>query len=290
MRSDGQPRSRLRASALMVRGLPGSMRRHPMATYVALAFVLSWSWWIPTVILGGQASHVPGLAGPAIAGLVTTAAVDGRRGVADLLSRTARWRVPARWHVVALAPLAVGGLALALLAVTGRDLPGWDRLAAFPGLSTTSWVATFAAVLVLNGLGEEIGWRGVAWPRLRQRHGLVGAAGLLFVPWALWHLPLFWLSTGLGDLDLLTVPGWLVGLAAGTLVLGWLYEHARSSLLIVALFHTSLNMASATDGIAGLPAAATSAAVIAAAVVIVRHDPPATSGRKKRHSGTESTT
>jgi membrane protease YdiL (CAAX protease family) len=128
-------------------------------------------------------------------------------------------------------------------------------------------------VLVVNGFGEEVGWRGVAWPRLRERHTIAGAALLLTVPWAIWHLPAFWLATGLADLPLAAVPGWLVGLGAGAVVLGWLYERARCSILIVALFHASLNMASATDGTAGLPAAVVTAAVIFAAVAILRRQP-----------------
>lgn len=255
-------------------GLGATVCRHPLATYFVLAFLLSWSWWIPVALTGSDLSHVPGLLGPAIAGTVTTAIVTGRAGLADLWSRITRWRVPVKWFALALAPLAVAALALAALAATGRDLPGWDALASFPGLPTTTWPATFALVLLLGGFGEEIGWRGVAWPRLRQRHGLAGAAGLLAVPWALWHLPLFWLPTGLGDLEPMVVPGWLVGLAAGTVVLGWLHDQAASSLLIVALFHSALNMASATEGTAGIPAALASAAVIAGAVVILRHAAP----------------
>lgn len=252
-------------------GVVGSVRRHPLATYYLLAFLCSWSWWLPVALTGADLGHVPGLLGPAIAGVVTSAVVGGRPALADLWSRAIRWRVPARWFAVSLAPMAVAALTLAVLAATGRGLPGWDALASFPGLPTTSWPMTFALVLLLGGFGEEVGWRGVAWPRLRRRHSLAGAAAMLALPWALWHVPLFWLPTGLGDLDALVVPGWLVGLAAGTVVLGWLHDRAAGSLLVVALFHASLNMASATVGTAGVPATVTSAAVIAGAVVILRH-------------------
>ncbi|HXV71356.1 MAG TPA: hypothetical protein VEB69_08145 [Acidimicrobiia bacterium] len=59
---------------------------------------------------------------------------------------------------------------------------------------------------------------------------------------------------------------------AGSVVLGWLYERARSSLLIVALFHTFLNVASTTPATEGLPAAITSAVVIVWAVLILRRE------------------
>ncbi len=250
-----------------------AVRRHPLGSYFVLAFVVSWAYWIPLALSGGDGSHVPGLVGPAVAGVIVTSLVDGHAGLRDLWARIVRWKVAPRWYAVALAPLAVGMLGLVAVAVTGGDLPSWERLANFPGLPTVGWVVTFLLVLGANGYGEEIGWRGVAWPRLRSRHTFGGATLLLAVPWMLWHLPTFWLETGLADLSPPMVVGWVVGLAAGTVVLGWLYEGAGSSLLIVALFHASLNMASATEGTAGLSAALASAVVITAAVAIMRRRP-----------------
>jgi membrane protease YdiL (CAAX protease family) len=248
-----------------------TVRRHPLATYVLLTFAVSWSWWIPLALSGGDGTHLPGLAGPGIAGLTTTVLLRRRGATRHLVRRIVRWRVPVRWYLAALAPAAVGVLALGAGAVVGRGLPSWDALAAFPGAPAVGLLGVYGLVLVVNGYGEEIGWRGVAWPLLRARHGLVASAAVVAVPWALWHLPLFWIDTGLGDLGPFAIPGWLLGLAAGSLVLGWLCDHADGSLLVVALFHTNLNLASATDAMAGLPAAAVSAGVVAAAVVLLRH-------------------
>ena len=111
---------------------------------------------------------------------------------------------------------------------------------------------------------------GLAWPILRQRHSLGGAAIALAVPWAIWHVPTFWLETSLRGFSPLLVPGWLVGLTAGALVLGWMCEHARSSVLIVALLHATLNMVSATEATEGFVAAAASTATIASAIVLLR--------------------
>lgn len=66
------------------------------------------------------------------------------------------------------------------------------------------------------------------------------------------------------------IPGWLVALTGGAVGMGWIYERANSSLLIVALFHAFLNKASATVGTAGLPAIVTSVVIIAWAVTILR--------------------
>jgi membrane protease YdiL (CAAX protease family) len=120
-----------------------------------------------------------------------------------------------------------------------------------PGLPALGWVAVLVLALMVNGYGEETGWRGFAWPRLRQRHTLTGAALLLAVPWALWHLPTFWLDTGLRGFPLLMLLGFLVGMAAGAGGARLAVRAAHSSVLIVALFHACLNMASATRGTEG---------------------------------------
>jgi membrane protease YdiL (CAAX protease family) len=74
------------------------------------------------------------------------------------------------------------------------------------------------------------------------------------------------------NLEWFVIPGWIIGLMAGAVVLGWLYERTASSLLIVAMFHTLLNMASATLATEGLPAAVTTTAVIIWAIVILRRE------------------
>ena len=237
-----------------------------LIAFVALAFLLSWAWWVPVALAGGTASHVPGLLGPMIAAVVVTAAFDGRSGLHRL-----RGRIGApRWWALALAPLLVGAVAVGVLHAAG-DGPLAAELADMPGVPAWSWFGVFLFVLLVGGLGEEVGWRGLAWVRLRRRLTLRDAALVVTVPWALWHLPAFWIDSGLAGLPLYVLPGWLLGLAAGAVVLGWLYERS-GSLLVVALAHTAVNMASGTRGGEGAVAATVSAGVITAAIVVLAAD------------------
>jgi uncharacterized protein len=80
----------------------------------------------------------------------------------------------------------------------------------------------------------------------------------------------FWIDSGLRGFDLWLAPGWLGGLAAGAVVIGWLVERADGSLLLVAIFRAFLNMASATPATEGIPAIAASVVVIGWAVWILR--------------------
>ncbi|WP_147262012.1 CPBP family intramembrane glutamic endopeptidase [Blastococcus sp. TF02A-26] len=247
-------------------GLRALVRDRQLTAYLLLAVALSWAWWVPVAVTGGTVSHVPGLLGPMLAAVAVTAATGGRAGL-----RRLRGRLGApRWWLVALLPLPVAATVAAVAHVTG-DGPAPGDFAVMPGIPAWSWPAVLLVLLVVNGLGEEVGWRGLAWTRLRRRLGLRDAALVLTVPWALWHLPLFWIDSGLADLSPLVLPGWLLGLACGSVVLGWLYERS-GSVGVVALAHTAVNVASGTRGGEGLVAAVVSAGVIAAAMAVLAAD------------------
>jgi uncharacterized protein len=242
-------------------------RTHPLTTFYLFAFALSWTYWIAAIATGGGASHFPGLAGPAVAAVVVTGLVGGRAGLLDLARRMVRWRLPLRWYLAALVPAFTGGIALAASIIAGTRVATID-LVTMAGVPTRNWLPFLLVVLVVNGYGEEVGWRGFAWPRHRDSHELFGAALRLAALWALWHLPTFWLATGMTMAPWM-IPAWLISLLAGAVVLGWLYERSQASLLVVAIFHTCLNLASATAATESV-AAVTSAVVILWAIWILR--------------------
>jgi membrane protease YdiL (CAAX protease family) len=250
-------------------------RRHPLLAFVLVSYAVSWGCWVPLVLtgrivrLGSSVSQFPGLLGPLVAAVLVTALTRGRPGVLDLARRAARWRVPVRWWLFAVgSPLALAGVALAVVAV-GPGLPELGDFGRMAGLP--EWGAAFVWVMfvVVNGLGEETGWRGYALPILRRRHGRLTASLLLVPIWAGWHLPLFFLLQSYRDLGPIGVPGFLIGLACGSIVLAWLYESAASSVLVAAVWHGTYNLTVATAAGSGTVAAVVSTGVMACAGVIV---------------------
>ncbi len=129
-------------------------------------------------------------------------------------------------------------------------------------------IGTLVVLQLVNGYGEETGWRGFAVPHLRLRHGPPAASLILAIPWAIWHIPTFWLDTGMRGFPPFVIPAFLVGLAAGSIVLTWMAE-GSGSILIVALWHAALNLGAATDAAAGSVAAITTTMVIFWAVRVV---------------------
>ncbi|MGA8248333.1 MAG: CPBP family intramembrane glutamic endopeptidase, partial [Nocardioides sp.] len=188
-----------------------------------------------------------------------------------------RVRVPGWCYLLVALTLGLGFGAE--LARSGRVLPA--GVSAYTGAPDLGLALTFLLVLVVNGLGEEAGWRGFLVDRLLERHGLLRTASFVALVWAGWHLPLFLVVDSFRGLRF-AVLGWMIGLYAGSIVLTWLYAAGGRSILLVALWHTAYNFTSATSAMNGLPAAVTSTAVMVVAVVVAvvllrkeeRHDQP----------------
>lgn len=173
--------------------------------------------------------------GPTIAALLVTARVGGRADVRALLSRLTIWRVPLHWWIGALllpAGLKLGTLALLVLA--GYPTPVVD-LTPLPLVVATMVVGG----LVPGAIGEELGWRGFALPRLAARYGLAAGSAILGIAWALWHVPTFFLPfTGQASLP----AGWLLlEIGAASVLYAWLVANARWSVLLAIAFHAANN-------------------------------------------------
>jgi membrane protease YdiL (CAAX protease family) len=248
------------------------IERHDLASYFVLAFTLSWLVEVPLALRGlglvrlpiPFAAHYLAGYGPLLAALAVTWASAGRAGVRDLAARLVRWRVAPAWWLVAVAPLVAYGLLALLLRTFGADrlgLGALGRVDFLPDLGSAAvpfWILTF-------GLGEEAGWRGFALPRLQRSRNALSATVLLWLFWALWHLPAFFFLYPPA-----TAPGVLVGLLAGAITFTWLYNSTRGSVLIVAVFHGLFDLTTAcTDCKTGVVAAVLSTLVMVWAVLVV---------------------
>ncbi len=161
--------------------------------FVVLAYAFAWAWWLPLAISGtvvgpgqGWPTHLIGLLGPAFAAIIVTGFSDGRAGLRDLWARIVGWRVGWVWYAV----IAATG-ALAAVALLTKPSLGAGDIVLYSG-APSAGLAVVVYVLVVNGFGEEIGWRGFLADRLLRRTSRGKTALIVWPIWALWHLPLFW--------------------------------------------------------------------------------------------------
>jgi membrane protease YdiL (CAAX protease family) len=180
-----------------------------------------------------------------------------------------RWRVGWRWYAAVATPLAFFALAVTVDVATGGSWPHAADLARYSGLPDVGLLAVFALALLVNGFGEETGWRGFALPGLQTRQRPLTASLLLAAGWAGWHLPLFWIVEGYRGFTPIILPGFLIGLACGAIVLTYVDNGTGGSILLVALWHTTYNMTTATTAGNGTIAAIVSGLVITWAVLLI---------------------
>jgi len=208
-----------------------------------------WLWFLaPLAFIGGW--------GPSIAGFVVASRTEGRSGVRRLLVSLCAWRAPPRWYVVVF---LVPPLATALsLVVVDR---GTDTLQHFAfGPAIRHLPLAYALALPFGPLGEEVGWRGFALPRLLTRFGPWRATVALGVLWTFWHGPMMLFMPGASipsfmGLSVTSVLIFLVQITSETALMTLLYLQTRGSLFMAVLAHLTFNSAESVV-FSGLPSMA----------------------------------
>jgi membrane protease YdiL (CAAX protease family) len=97
-------------------------------------------------------------------------------------------------------------------------------------------------------LGEEIGWRGFVLPGLQKSMSVQRATLLLALLWSLWHMPAFFYLDTIENLGgLIIIPGFIVGVLFGAVLLTWLYNGSGGSIFIVAVWHALFDLVTASE-------------------------------------------
>jgi membrane protease YdiL (CAAX protease family) len=181
--------------------------------------------------------------GPALAAILMTGIVEGRAGLLSLRQRIRQWRAGWQWYLFSL----VGIPALILFGIVVQ--PG--ALASFQGLTPrllVSYPVIFVAVWFGGGpLGEEIGWRGFALPRMQPRFGPLWGTLLLGVLWTFWHLLEFLMPTQGGGPGtslatfLVNFSMFFLLVVALAIILTWVFNHTRGSIFISITAHAGVD-------------------------------------------------
>ncbi len=230
-------------------GAKSFVERFQIAIFFGLT-LFAWVIWVP------QAAHRFGYAGwapsvqsplnaltvwaPGLAAMLLARVAGGRGAPGDLFRQLARWRVHVGWYAAALLfEPAKWALAFGLDRLVGRhyELGAAPLLQSFGG--ATAYMIPVALLFTLpNALGEELGWRAFALPRLERRHGPLLASVILGLFWGVWHLPM-WTAWARGELSWHFFAFMIANMIPLTILFTWLYDRSGRSLLLVVLFHAS---------------------------------------------------
>lgn len=270
------------------RSFTGLIHRHPLLSFFTLAYLGSWlawsPWWLSSNGLGLFSYELPfraiaginqlGMfAGPFIAAFLVTHIIEGRDGVKRLWHTITQWRVKKLAYVLALLVIPAAIIGCYFL------LPGGLSIGEAVSFSVVGTLASTFFIYLLGGpFQEEPGWRGFALPRLQNMFHPIVAALVLGVVHCFWHTPLFFTEewdTARSDPGQLVA--YLVLVVSLSVVLSWLVNAARGSVLVAILGHNTVNwalfvVATLTgEAVANNWPAAIGMTAIAALAIIVTH-------------------
>lgn len=174
------------------------------------------------------------------AGRVRSHLIFGGVGALRSFSKSLdQWRFGFRWYSV----ICLGPVVLALLVAAVSTLLGasWEESLPLVFSEPLPVILLLAVILSLtDGLGEEVGWRGYALPRMLEGSNATLVSVVLGVIWATWHLPLFFTQgSALEDASM-----WVVTarLPATAIIFTWVFVHTRGSVIAAIIFYATLNL------------------------------------------------
>jgi len=209
--------------------------------FLALAFGLGWGLGALMVVFQSQIEAIFGeisgtnpvfilvVYSPAMAAVFLVWRHYGVEGLRSFFRRVTLWRMPGAWWVFLI--LGIPAVKYAGAAINGT-------IGEFP---FTPWYDVLPALLLALVIGpvEEFGWRGVALPLLQRRYAPLWAALALGGFWGLWHLPSFLLSGT--PQSAWSFGPFIIGVLALSVLVTPMFNVARGSILIAALFHYQVN-------------------------------------------------
>lgn len=222
------------------------LKRHSLVLGVLMMFLFTWP--LDLVNTGVVKANIPFIGllflgwGFGAASVIMTGLTLGRDAVFKLIKRYFQGRVNWKWYLAALLLEPI----LIALGVYGNALasgapPDFSKVAAHKifGEDATLWLFIlpfFLTDLISNG--EEIGWRGYVLPRLQAKNSALVSSLIVGVIWGFWHLLRY-----LSPLNPLSFALTLIHNIAFAVILTWLYNNTRGSLLLTAMMHASANTA-----------------------------------------------
>ena len=225
------------------------VKRHSLVIGIVVMFLFPWP--ISLAASGVMPYRVPDIVatldtwGFVVASLLMTGITLGKEGVVALVKRFLIWRVRWTWYLAALFLLpAIQTATFLLRAAFTQTRIDFSNVFAYemfgPDANLLLFIVPlFVAFAIINA--EEIGWRGYVLPRLQTKYSALVSSVIIGVIWWLWHLPYFlapgWSTSTFGWFVFSTIPN--------SILFTWLYNNTRGSLLLVTLFHSSVNTAGA---------------------------------------------
>lgn len=271
--------------------MTGLIKRHPLFAFFSLAMTLSWVVELPLIAMRQDliasclpfSLHYLAAFGPLLAAVIITAWTGGLAGLKELWGRSTRWRVGWKWVIFSIfSPVAVFILSMPIVRLVQGKWPDLHLLGEVNYLPYLGvWVLPLW--LITYGFGEEVGWRGFALPRLQKTMSVSKATLVLGLLWMLWHFPTFFYHETYQGMGWFILPGFVIGVLCGAVILTWIYNSTSGSILMVALWHGIFDLLTASKAGQDIIPIIMSALIIVAALIITNVNFPGNFHRVGKH-------
>jgi uncharacterized protein len=216
----------------------------PFILFFVMAFGLAWILMslpvaqhygllaeeLPLELLLIIGSWVPNIAAFIVIGFV----IKRKGGIKNLFLGWTKWKVHPGWYLLAFSPVLFGFIVIGLYSMIYGYSPSTGLFA-----EPVEFLGLLVLITITGAMGEELGWRGFALPRLQLRMSALQASVLLGVLWSLWHLPLWFAGMGFEN-----IPFWaymVTGISFSILITA-ACNSTKGSLVAASLFHLFLNV------------------------------------------------
>ena len=188
--------------------------------FLAWAFGLAWPgmlaiayfYAINQKLVGNILSASVVMFAPMVAAFLAKAPV---KSIGWKLKLASKWRdYLACW--LAICSIILGG-ALVYFAVFPQHLA--FALNPQVALQILMILTVLTLVISLSGLGEEVGWRGILYPYLKERYGRTKGRIIGGLIWPIWHFPVNMIGAGtLGERFLNLIPFYIMAIFFGIIL------------------------------------------------------------------------
>lgn len=96
------------------------------------------------------------------------------------------------------------------------------------------------SIIFYAGIGEEIGWRGFALRKLQMKYNPFVASLFIGIVWSIWHIGYF---TLVENYTVQSIPTVVIWTFIASFFSTWFFNKTNGNVLIVILFHASVNFA-----------------------------------------------
>lgn len=190
----------------------------------------------------------------------------GKNGWRQLTRQLTVRKMDGKAWLFALSPLIYLLLALPVDYLISKKWFNWNEYWMVNKLSDPVNLVYWLLPSLFYGLFEEPGWRGFLLRWLQKSFSAMNATIILTLFWFCWHIPSLFYRY---DLSASMIIGFVIGLFAGAIVLTFLYNYTKGSLLAVIIWHFTWDIVSIIGKDGNLSAIMSTLVMVIAVVILI---------------------